>query len=63
MLVRTTPRETCLRCEQEGAETKLTVMGHWGICPVHEPEWVTTPAPRFPTPELMAIGVPGTSRR
>lgn len=33
-------RETCLRCEQNGEETALVQSGHWGFCPIHEPQHV-----------------------
>lgn len=33
-------RTTCRYCEEEGRETQLVPVGHWGLCPIHSKEYL-----------------------
>lgn len=33
-------RQTCIYCEQEGRETPLLQLDHWGFCPIHSADYL-----------------------
>jgi hypothetical protein len=46
----------------EGTETALVPYGHWGLCPVHNADFLAEvtvqQAPKLPKPELLDRGIP-----
>lgn len=50
-------RKTCLYCEQNGIETALVQVGHWGCCPIHSADYIAANRPPTFMELLEAAGI------